>query len=214
MRASFRCHTLGLGELTYFVLSGADGSGKTTQIKLLEKYLRRRGFRVKRLWFRWVAFLSYPFLALCHLLGYTKWKTISRSNVRYAECRFYMNRALASLWPYLLTLDAFIYSIFKIEVRRILGYTILCDRFIPDIIVDLMCEIKDYRLVKRLVGKTLLSLIPKDSKLMIMDVTESTAYSRKHNIPSINYFKRKKETLLSSSKRVGYTCSQWGNGDS
>uniref|UniRef100_A0A7J3YTB8 Thymidylate kinase n=1 Tax=Ignisphaera aggregans TaxID=334771 RepID=A0A7J3YTB8_9CREN len=190
--------------MTYKVIAicGIDGSGKTTQIKLLEKHLRRRGFRVKRLWFRWVAFLSYPFLALSRLLGYTKWKTISRSNVRYAERRFYMNRALASLWPYLLTWDAFIYSILKIKVRRILGYTILCDRFIPDIVVDLMCEIKDYRLVKRLVGRILLSLIPKDSKLIIIDVAESTAYSRKHDIPSINYLRERRRLYLALARAL------------
>jgi len=56
-----------------------------------------------------------------------------------------MNKVSVRLWPWLFTLDAFIYSIFKIKARIILGYTVLCDRFIPDILVDLMCETKDYR---------------------------------------------------------------------
>ncbi|RLG16008.1 hypothetical protein DRN63_04720, partial [Nanoarchaeota archaeon] len=41
-------------------ICGIDGSGKTTQIRLLKKYLRRKGFRAKCVWFRWTAFLSYP----------------------------------------------------------------------------------------------------------------------------------------------------------
>jgi len=184
-------------------ICGIDGSGKTTQIKLLEKYLKRRGFKVKRVWLRWTAFLSYPFLALCRLLGYTKWKTISRSNVRYVERRFYMNRALARLWPWLFTLDTFIHSTFKIEARRILGYTILCDRFIPDIIVDLICETRDYQLPNRLVGRLLLSLIHKDSKLVIMDVDEVTAYNRKYDIPSIDYIKERRKLYLTLAKALG-----------
>jgi len=183
-------------------ICGIDGSGKTTQIELLERYLGQRGFRVKRVWFRWTAFLSYPFLALCRLLGYTKWKTTSRSNVRYAERRFYMNRALARLWPWLFTLDTLIYSILQIKARRILGYTILCDRFIPDIIVDLICETGDYQLPKRLAGRLLLSLIPKDSKLIVIDVAESIAYDRKHDIPSINYLKERRKLYLTLAKTL------------
>ena len=183
-------------------ICGIDGSGKTTQIELLEKYLKHGGFRVKRVWFRWTAFLSYPFLALCRLLGYTKWKTISRSNVRYADRRFYMNMALARLWPWLFALDTLLYSILQIKAQRILGYTILCDRFIPDIIVDLICETKDYQLPKRLAGRLLLSLIPKDSKLIIIDVNESIAYNRKHDIPSINYLKERRKLYLTLAKTL------------
>ncbi|MHA1711863.1 MAG: dTMP kinase [Candidatus Freyarchaeota archaeon] len=183
-------------------ICGIDGSGKTTQIKLLEKCLRREGLKVKYVWFRWTAFLSYPFLALCRLLGYTKWKTISKSNVRYAERRFYMNRALARLWPWLFALDTLIYSILQIKARRILGYTILCDRFIPDIIVDLICETKDYQLPKRLAGRLLLSLIPRDSKLILIDVAEDIAYNRKHDIPSINYLKERRKLYLTLAKTL------------
>lgn len=184
-------------------ICGIDGSGKTTQIRLLEECLRRKGFRVKRIWLRWTAFLSYPFLAICRLLGYTKWKTISRSNVRYAERRFYMNRALAKLWPWFFTLDILIHLILRIEIWRILDHTILCDRFIPDILVDLMCETRDYRLLKRLVGRLLFSLIPKNSKLIIIDVPENIAYSRKHDIPSIYYLKERRKLYLVLAKTLG-----------
>jgi dTMP kinase len=91
---------------------------------------------------------------------------------------------------------------FKIKARMILGYTILCDRYIPDILVDLICETKDYRLPKRIVGRMLLSLIPKDSRLIIMDVTESTAYNRKHDIPSINYLKERRKIYLALAKAL------------
>lgn len=183
-------------------ICGIDGSGKTTQVKLLKKYLRKNGFRVKCVWLRWTALFSYPFLALCRLLGYTKWKTIRRSNVRYAERRFYMNRALARLWPWFFTLDTLIYLILRIEVWRIFGFIVLCDRFVLDILVDLMCETKDYRLPERLVGRLLLSLIPKNSKLIIIDVAENTAYHRKHDIPSIGYLKERRGLYLALAKTL------------
>jgi dTMP kinase len=183
-------------------ICGIDGSGKTTQVELLSKYLASRNVKFKRLWFRWVAFLSYPFLALCRLLGYTKWKTVSRSNVRYAERNFYRNRALAKLWPWLFTLDALIYSVLQIKARRIFGYTILCDRFIPDIIVDMICETKDYQLPKRLIGRLLFSLIPKNSKLIVIDVAENIAYDRKHDVPNIDYLKERRKLYLTLAKTL------------
>jgi dTMP kinase len=174
-------------------ICGIDGSGKTTQAKMLEKYLMGRGFRVKRVWFRWFALISYPFLALCRLLGYTRWKTINRGNVKYAEHRFYLNKAIAKIWPWLFTVDILIYYLFKIKSKMILKSVVLCDRFIPDMLVDLMCETKDYLLYRRLVGRVLLSLIPKKSKLVIIDVSENMAYHRKHDIPNINYLKERRK---------------------
>jgi dTMP kinase len=177
-------------------ICGVDGSGKSTQVKLLEKYLSQKGFKVKRVWFRWVAFLSYPFLALCRFLGYTRWRTVARSNVKYAERRFYLNKALAKVWPWLFAIDTFINFIFRIKFRKILGYVILCDRFIPDVLVDLMCETRDFRLPRRVVGRILLSLVPGDSKLVIVDVREKTAYTRKNDIPSLVYLKERRKLYL------------------
>ena len=183
-------------------ISGIDGSGKTTQVRMLEKYLMGRGFRVKRVWFRWFALISYPFLALCRLLGYTKWRTISRSNIKYAERRFYLNKAMARIWPWLFMVDAIIYYLFKIRSKMILKSVILCDRFIPDMLVDLMCETKDYLLHKRLVGRVLLSLIPRSSKLVIIDVTENTAFSRKHDIPRVDYLEERRKLYLTLAKTL------------
>jgi len=184
-------------------ICGIDGSGKTTQVELLEKYLEKKGFRVKRVWFRWNAFLSYPFLALCRLLGYTKWKTVSRSKLKYAERRFYMNKALAILWPWLSVTDALINSILKVKLWERCGYTILCDRYILDILVDLICETKDYELPKRLVSKLFLSLVPKNSKLIIIDVDERTAYARKNDIPHISYLRERRKLYLNLAEMFG-----------
>jgi len=183
-------------------ICGIDGSGKTTQLRLLDEYLKERRLKVKNVWSRWPAFFSYPFLALCRVLGYTKWRTINRSNVRYAERRFYMNKALIKLWPWLFTIDTLIYSIFQIKIPTIFGYIILCDRFIPDIIVDLICETKDYQLPTRLTGRLLLSLIPKNSKLLLLDVKENTAYNRKKDIPSIKYLKERRKLYLTIAKTL------------
>ena len=116
--------------------------------------------------------------------------------MRYAERRFYLNEALARVWPWLFAIDTFINFIFRIKFRKILGYVILCDRFIPDVLVDLMCETRDFQLPRRVVGRMLLSLVPGDSKLVIVDVREKTAYTRKNDIPSLVYLKERRKLYL------------------
>jgi hypothetical protein len=46
----------------------------------------------------------------------------------------------------------------------------------------------------------LLSLIPKGSDLIIIDVAESTAYNRKHDIPNISYLKGRRKIYLALAK--------------
>jgi dTMP kinase len=184
------------------IISGIDGSGKTTQIKLLERCLKHKGFKVKGIWFRWVAFISYPILALCRILGYTTWRVVERSGVRYVERRFYLNKTLARLWPWFYAVDVLIHAIFKIFIWIPLGYIILIDRFIPDILIDLMYETKDCRIPRRLAGRLLISLIPKGSKLIIIDVNENTAYNRKHDIPNIHYLKERRRLYLYIAKTL------------
>ena len=65
-----------------------------------------------------------------------------------------------------------------------------------------MCETIDYQLPKRLAGRLLLSLIPKDSMLMVIDVAESIAYNRKHDISSINYLKERRKLYLTLAKTL------------
>ena len=75
-------------------------------------------------------------------------------------------------------------------------------------IVDLMCETKDYQLPKSLASRLLLSLIPKDSRLIVIDVDESIAYNRKHDIPSINYLKERRKLYLTLAKNIKHTCNR------
>lgn len=76
-----------------------------------------------------------------------------------------------------------------------LSYSVLYDRFISDIPIDLMCKTKDYKLLGRLVDSSLFLRIPENSKLIIIDVPESIVYYREHDILSIEYFKERKLSL-------------------
>ncbi len=181
---------------TFIALCGVDGSGKTTQLNLLANHLKESTTKVRTIWFRWPVLLSYPFLGVCRLLGYTKWVTIQRSNIRVAERRFYLNKALAKLWPWFFVTDVFVHSFIHIIIPLRQGYLILCDRYVLDILVDLICDTKDISLLRRLPGRMLLSSVPKNSNFLLIDVDEKTAFERKPDIPNLDYLRERRVLYL------------------
>jgi thymidylate kinase len=187
---------------TFIIFCGIDGSGKTTQLNLLVNHLKERKLKVKAIWFRWPVLLSYPFLGVCRLLGYTKWVTIQKSSIRIAERKFYLNKALAKLWPWFFVMDTFLHSFIRIFLPLKQGCLILCDRYVPDIAVDLMCDTHDPDFLGRLSGRLLFSLIPRNSKLFLIDVSEETAYKRKNDIPSLEYLRIRRELYLKLARTM------------
>ena len=177
-------------------LVGVDGSGKTEQIRLLMKLLTKEGFKCKYVWFRWAAFISYPFLALCRLSGLTRRRVNPRSGSFFSEHCVYRSRTLAKIWTLLFTFDLYLYCVFRIKVPIKIGYHVLCDRFVLDAIVDLMHDTRNYDLARSAIGNLLMALIPKQSIVILLDVDEYEAYKRKEDIPSIDYLKQRRESYL------------------
>jgi len=183
-------------------LCGIDGSGKTTQTNLIKTHLNHTRLKYKCLWLRWAAFTSYPLLAVCRILGYTLWKANPRSDTKYPEHHFYRNRAVAKLWTWLFTIDMHLHSFLKVKLPLKTGHIVLCDRFIIDAIVDLIIETQNYQLYKSFIGKLLLSLIPNGSTTVLIDLNEYEAYSRKKDIPSINYLANRRKLYIELAKHL------------
>jgi thymidylate kinase len=183
-------------------LCGVDGSGKTTQIELIENDLRKTKLKCKYLYLRWAAFISYPVLAFCRIMGYTRWKT-SVHGVRYVEHHFYKNKAIAKLWSWLFTIDEMLRSTFYIKISTGRGCIVLCDRNTIDALVDLMVETCDYNIWKKPTGKLLLSVVPKNSVTLLLDINELKAYERKNDIPNIDYICVRRKKYLELAHRLG-----------
>ena len=119
------------------IVSGVDGSGKSTQLALLGKYLRARGFKVKYLWLRWFAVLTYLLYLYARLAGRT---IVVRTRSRPVHIHiFWMDPLLRYLYPRLLFLDLLLWFTLNKLATRMKGYDILLiDRFVLDVLIDLL----------------------------------------------------------------------------
>jgi thymidylate kinase len=166
-------------------LSGIDGSGKTTQVNLLEKELRKSQPHLIRIWSRWRALSSLPLLTILLKQGYAQ--VHSTSSIGFVETRIPENSGIASLWCFLTQLDNLLKTGVKVIIPLILGYTVLCDRYTLDLLVEGMADLHDPSTSKRL-GYKLVRLLPRPKVAFFVDVSAEVAFSRKPDLPSLSHF--------------------------
>jgi thymidylate kinase len=147
---------------------GIDGSGKSTVSEHLARKLREQGFKVHVEWLRFNHVLSKPLLGLCRLIGLTRYETHDGIRVGYHD--FHRSRVISWLFVLLQYLDA--WRVLQLKVKpRIKGERkiLILDRYVYDILVDLMVDTGFDGLLSSRMGRTFLSLLPPDTKLLLVD---------------------------------------------
>jgi len=170
-----------------------DGTGKTTHALQTINYLQKAGYKCKYVWFGSPYLLSYPFMVICRLLGYTKTHRLGNGLV-ISEHLYYKNKVISRVWSWVRFLDIFISVNVRVKLPLLFGFTVVCDRFVPDSLVELMTDIGDTKLLGTTVGKLISELIPKSSKSVLLDVEEKTAWQRKTDIPALDYLTRRRSS--------------------
>jgi dTMP kinase len=142
------------------------------------------GVKFQYLWAREPYFLSLPFLAFCRAIGLTKLHR--RGHFGWPEHNF-RGKPVALAWRLLQFFDAWWFSFMKVRLLMLLGYTVVCDRFLHDVLVDLMVDTGDHTIYKRRLGRLFMALVPKSALVFLLDVPEKIAFQRKHDIPHMGY---------------------------
>jgi thymidylate kinase len=173
--------TVNKGVLPHFIyITGCDGTGKSTQAKLLEEKLQTQGVKPVHLWLR------FPFLFSLPLLIYARWKKLSwyeeHNGVKHGYWEFQHSWVMRNIFPWLFLLDAFIASIWKVYLPILLGKTIVCERYTIDMLADIEIGLNDSSFHKRLPGTLFLNLLPKESRIVILDLDEETARNRRADL--------------------------------
>ncbi len=162
--------------------SGVDGSGKSTQVDLLEKSFEKINVAVLRIRSRWRPVLSLPLLVIMRRLGYA---SVHRAGGVYiVETRLPSRGGLTSLWCILTQVENIVKTGVKLVFPLLLGRTVICDRYALDMVVDGMAGLHDAPNHTRL-GFQLLRLLPKPNFAFFMDIDPEVAFKRKPDLPGL-----------------------------
>ncbi len=172
-------------------LIGMDGTGKTTHSFGLIDHLEDSGVKCRYVWFGQAYFFSYPFMMVCRLLGLTTTHQVANGLV-FSEHKYYRNKAISRVWPWIQFLDVAIFVNLRVRLVLWRGFTVVCDRFIPDILVESMTDVNDEDLYKRLIGRLMLRLMPRSLLLVSLDANEKTAWRRKDDVTGFRHLRRRR----------------------
>ena len=182
-------------------LIGIDGSGKTTHALRIVSNLQQSGAKSKYVWFGTPYFLSYPFMVICRVLGLTETHHL-QNGLTVSEHRYYLNKPVALIFPWIQFLDLSVFVFSRVYLAIFLGFTVVCDRFVHDTLSELMADVNDDALDRRIIGRLILGLKPRRASVFLLDVDEVTALRRRPDVPSLKYLAQRRKNLLTISKHA------------
>jgi len=180
--------------------SGIDGSGKTTQVKLLQDRLKQNGVETLKMWSRWRPLLSLPLL---QVLRRTSQVQVHKADfLSIVEFQDPKNDAIASVWCFVTQLENLLKTSLKILLPLTLGRTVICDRYALDLLVDGKSDLHDPPTRMRL-GFRLLRLLPRPDQAFLIDIDAEAAYGRKPDLPSVSHNVKRVRLYIDLYKQAG-----------
>lgn len=126
----------------FVVISGIDGSGKTSVIENLQKRLEDRGIKTHYVWLRFTHIICKPVHGLCRLVDLSNRYDTKMGKVWRHE--FYKSQTFCSLYIFLTWLDTWLGRIkLAWQLKSSDAEIIICDRWVNDIVIDL--AVKSHR---------------------------------------------------------------------
>jgi len=150
-------------------LIGSDGVGKSTLVQHIIDFREAEGVRAKRVWFRYPFLFSIPILVYCRMSGLSYYQ--EHDGVRFGRWEFWRSRWVPQVFPWLQLIDTAIYLYLFVRLPLWLGRDLICDRFIHDVLVDIMAGISDHQLYIKRVGQLFIRLVPDVADVVCIDAT-------------------------------------------
>jgi hypothetical protein len=174
------CWPWHVGHSSFVYVTGCDGTGKTTQTQLLLMHYRKQGIKPRHLWMRFPFFLTLPLLAYARLRGFSWYETCGGNRQGYWDFR--RSWLLRTVLPWVLLIDTAIAALFRVHLPLRRGQTIVCERFVFDILVDLSLAFDDPDLHRKLPGRLYLRLVPCNARCVILYLDPDTLRARRSDL--------------------------------
>ena len=151
------------------IISGIDGSGKSTVIAALAKALEAGGLKVGCIWLRFNHYITKALHALARILGLSV--RVNNEMGTVWQHRFYKSRAFCKLYILATYIDTR-FSRWKYNRVAKGRDVVICDRWVPDILVDLATKTHDPAFLDGKWVSRFLNILPRDARMFV--VTRNT----------------------------------------
>ena len=147
------------------VISGIDGSGKSTIIEATRKVLEDDGESVGYIWLRFNHYLTKGMHALARILKLSVKVHNEMGDVW--QHRLYKSRAFCSLYILTNYLDSWVsrYKYSRIAKKH---DVVICDRWITDILVDLATKTHDADFLEGKWPERFFKILPRETKMFVI----------------------------------------------
>lgn len=163
------------------ILTGIDGSGKTTVANRLLKYLQRKERKTCYTWIKSLHSLAYVVSVLLRNTSLSK-TLINPNGIAVRRFDPTVKKTLNKLWPYIEFISVLPWIIFKIYLPLFFGFTIIADRYVIDTVVTISIRIKKINFFQTFLGRLLLKMIPAGAMIVMLDIETSSVLKRKYDV--------------------------------
>jgi len=169
-----------------FYLAGLDGSGKTTQAEGFVD-ANQPGWTYR--WVRWEPFLTRPLMAFTRFLlgGRRDGRGTARPtgdddyvSFTAGKQQIFKRRFFQEVWTLVVLLEYLPQAWWRLGPPLFAGRRVLCDRYLPDLWVDLAMNFDSGpEGIRRLQSHPLCRLFPRPKKMIYLDVDPRVGFERK-----------------------------------
>ena len=147
----------------YIVISGIDGSGKTSVIESLQRKLEEDGIKVSYIWMRYNHYLLKCMNALARIMRLSV--KVHNEMGEVWEHRLYKNRAFCKVYIWCSYIDN---MIAKKKVYREKADIVICDRWVNDILIDLGAECRFNKILESKWFARFQAMLPQGTKQFVI----------------------------------------------
>ena len=179
-------------------ISGLDGAGKSSIISGTIQLAQENNIPLITKWCSYELILLRPFIRLAQKIYLRKtdqfkdFKGYSASINHLSE-----NKLLSKTYEYFTLIEYILQIFFKIALPRYFSKkSILCDRYYYDVLVSLAVTLSypDEKFKRKV--RFYSHFFPRPDISFFLDIDENVAFSRKKDIPSVDYLKQRKKYYL------------------